>query len=115
MRSALDCSAALIVANAATALRFSLSGSEGFDPEPWVHWDMPVLHEKLDPDRGPIVVDVEYRIDPVRAAEFERAMSALETIRRRDGAVAWGIFADATDPSRYFEMFMVETSGEHLR
>ena len=61
------------------------------------------------------MICVEYRIDPSRAAEFEHAMGALEPIRRRDGAVMWGLFSDATDPSRYVETFMSETWGEHLR
>jgi MFS family permease len=115
IRSALDWSALLIVANVATALRFSLNGSERFDPEPWVHWDMPVMHEEVEPERGPVVIEIEYRIDTARAAEFERAMNAMEPIRRRDGAMTWGLFVDVTDPARYFETFMVETWGEHWR
>jgi transmembrane secretion effector len=42
-------------------------------------------------------------------------MRAVEPIRRRDGAVMWGLFTDAKDSSRYLEIFMSETWGEHLR
>jgi len=42
-------------------------------------------------------------------------MQALATIRRRDGAMAWSIFVDAANPSRYLETFVVESWGEHMR
>jgi quinol monooxygenase YgiN len=96
-------------------VRFSLRGAEHFDPEPWVHWQMPQLHGEIPPEQGPVLISIDYRIDPSRAAEFEQAMRAVEPIRRRDGAVMWGLFADAKDPSRYLEIFMSETWGEHLR
>jgi MFS family permease len=117
IRNALDCSALLLMVAVllVIALRLSLSVADDFDPEAWVLRDLPVLHQDLAPARGPIVIDIEYRIDLARAAEFERAVHALEPIRRRDGAVTWGIFSDVSDPSRYLEMFVVETWGEHLR
>jgi hypothetical protein len=32
-----------------------------------------------------------------------------------DGAMRWDLFCDAADPSRYIEMFLVESWVEHLR
>jgi MFS family permease len=114
-RNVFDLAGLFLLLNVATALRFSLRGAERFDPEPWLHWQMPQLYEEIPPEQGPVLITIEYRIDPLRAAEFEHAMRALEPIRRRDGGVMWGLFSDVKDPSRYLETFMSETWGEHLR
>ena len=42
-------------------------------------------------------------------------MKAVERIRRRDGAIQWGLFEDAANPGRYVESFLVENWAEHLR
>jgi hypothetical protein len=39
----------------------------------------------------------------------------LERIRRRDGALRWGVFLDPVRPGRYVEIFRVESWAEHLR
>jgi hypothetical protein len=69
----------------------------------------------VEADRGPVLVTVEYVIDPAQAAEFARAMQALRVIRLRDGALRWGLWADTTKPGRYLESFVVESWLEHLR
>ncbi len=115
IRGALDYSALFLACCISFAWRFSISDAEHFDPKPWVHWQMPVTHEEIDPQRGPVAITTEFRIDPRRAAEFERAMQALATIRRRDGAMAWSIFVDIADPGRYLETFVVESWSEHMR
>lgn len=50
-----------------------------------------------------MAVQVEHRVAPERQAAFRAAIAPLGRIRRRDGAVAWGVFADAEDPSRVVE------------
>jgi hypothetical protein len=39
----------------------------------------------------------------------------LGRIRRRDGAIRWGIFEDAAVPGRFIESFLVENWAEYLR
>ncbi|MHB8381702.1 MAG: MFS transporter [Candidatus Binataceae bacterium] len=75
----------------------------------------PEIAHAIDPDSGPVLVTVEYLIDPERAVEFERASRALREIRRRDGATFWGMFFDAAAPGRFVEYFAVESWLEHLR
>jgi len=69
----------------------------------------------INSDVGPVMVSIEYEINPAQASEFRQAMKALRTIRFRDGAVFWGLFSDSENPAWYVEYFMVESWFEHLR
>ncbi|HEX8560418.1 MAG TPA: MFS transporter [Pyrinomonadaceae bacterium] len=106
--------AALVVGLAATPF-FPLRGGEGLDLNPSLHWSEPTFVHEPPPDRGPVLVTVEYLIDPARAAEFARAMRDSKRIARRDGATRWGLFADTARPGRYLETFLVESWAEHMR
>jgi hypothetical protein len=76
---------------------------------------LPKLDRAVEAESGPVLVTVEYRIDPARRESFTRATRALERIRRRDGAYAWGLYGDLADPARYVETFLVESWAEHER
>jgi len=62
-----------------------------------------------------VLITVEYQIDPNRAAEFTRVMLGLCRVRRRDGAMRWGLFQDVAVPGRYVETFVAESWADHLR
>jgi quinol monooxygenase YgiN len=62
-----------------------------------------------------VLVTLEYRIEPENAEEFTKAMQALSLIRRRDGAIQWGMYQDLSDPGRFVETIMVESWAEHKR
>jgi MFS family permease len=112
---------ALLIAAAGVLLglvltrRVRLRGAEGLDLTPSVHWPMPTPARVLEPDQGPVVVMIEYRIDAPRRREFLRAIRRVRRIRRRDGAINWGLLTDVTDPTRHVETFVVESWIEHLR
>ena len=63
---------------------------------------------EIEPDRGPVMVTVEYRIDPKDRKAFLAAIAAFGPERWRDGAFAWGVFEDAAEEGRFIETFMVE-------
>ncbi|MDX6661674.1 MAG: hypothetical protein QOJ55_2496, partial [Solirubrobacteraceae bacterium] len=63
----------------------------------------------------PVLVTVEWRIDPSDSEEFERAMRPLRRARRQTGATRWGLFEDAADPALFLETFTVDTWSEHMR
>lgn len=112
---ALLCAAALMVAGLAAAWFFPLRVGEELDLEPSLHWPDPVFIEEPQPADGPVLVTIDYEIDPERATEFVAAMQEMKRIMKRDGAVRWGLFVDPAEPSRYFETFLVESWAEHIR
>lgn len=85
------------------------------DLSPSSHWPEPLVAGEIEPDRGPVMVTVEYRIDPNTASAFLTAMDDLKAARRRDGAYAWGLFEDVSTPGRYLEYFIEESWLAHLR
>ena len=66
-------------------------------------------------DSGPVMVMVEYRVDPARRDAFAEALERLGRTRRRDGALFWEHFIDAADPGRHIETFIAENWTEHMR
>lgn len=95
--------------------RWHLQTGADVDLTPSLHWQPPVVSGTIEEDRGPVLVTVEYRIDPTRRKPFLTALDRLGHERRRDGAYAWGVFQDAADPARFVETFLVESWLEHLR
>jgi MFS family permease len=114
VRMAIFYAAVAVAAGLLSAWRFRLAAESDLDLGPITLPDPQTLLE-VDPEAGPVLVTIEYRIDPARAREFTIAMRQLRPIRLRDGAVFWGLFFDANQPQRFVEYFAVETWAEHLR
>jgi MFS family permease len=81
----------------------------------WDHWGKPMLIGEVDPSQGPVLVTVEYEVEPNKADEFLEALHKFARVRRRDGASRWGIYRDTEHPTQYVETFIVESWAEHLR
>ena len=114
LRVALYAAGCSLIGAAILTFRMRL-GTPGIDTTPSQHWPEPKIIVEPDPEHGPVLITVEYQVEPSRGAEFARAMKELERIRRRDGAIQWGLFEDAGEPGRFVESFLVESWGEHLR
>jgi len=96
--------------------RFRLAAAEGMDLAPSGNWEDPVVAEDVAAEAGPVLVTVEYTLEPAQRAAFAAAMRRLlRPIRRRDGAVFWELFVDSANPNRCLECFLVESWSEHLR
>ena len=95
--------------------RWRLHAGGTIDLTPSLHWAAPVMSREIEDDRGPVLVTVEYRIDPANRQQFLAAIDRVGLERRRDGAYRWGVFEDAADPSRFVETFLVDSWLEHLR
>jgi MFS family permease len=94
-------------------LRSAADGVE--DHGPAHHWREPQVDGELSLEAGPIMIQVEYIVDPPQAHAFELAMGELGRNRRRYGAMHWWIFQDTADPSRFVETWIESTWAEHLR
>lgn len=94
---------------------WKLQGGSEIDLTPSMHWPVPVLTIDAEPDRGPVLITVEYHINPEQRGAFLAALQKLGQQRRRDGAYAWDIFEDAAHEGRFLEMFLVASWLEHLR
>jgi hypothetical protein len=95
--------------------RWKLQTAVDIDLTPSMHWPAPVVSHEVEPDRGPVLITVEYRIDPRDREPFLVALGKLARERRRDGAYRWGVFEDAAVDGRMVETFLVESWLEHLR
>lgn len=112
---------ALLVAAAGAVIggllvwRVRIAGTEDLNLRPAGHWPAPELSVPVSNDRGPVLVTLEYRIDEADRAAFQAQMRALGTIRRRDGAVVWGVVEDVASPGIHLEYFVTPSWLEHLR
>jgi MFS family permease len=64
---------------------------------------------------GPIVVEVDYRVDPDQARDFYGAMLKVQRSRLRGGAFDWSISRDVADPTLWTERYQCPTWGDYLR
>jgi MFS family permease len=87
------------------------------DVSPWNHWRMPAIVRDAAPElaQGPVLVTIEYRVEPPDAQPFLAAMQKFGRVRRRDGASRWGVFRDLEHADVYLETFLVPSWAEHLR
>jgi Transmembrane secretion effector len=95
--------------------RWKLLTGEGVDFSPSLHWAAPITTHEIEEDRGPVLVTVEYHIDPKNRAPFLRALWRVSQERRRDGAYQWGLYEDPSTDGRFIETFMTDSWLEHLR
>jgi quinol monooxygenase YgiN len=66
-------------------------------------------------DEGPVMVTIEYLIDPDQADAFRAIMHDTRRARLRQGALSWGLFRDTAQPGRYIEYFLDESWVAHQR
>jgi MFS family permease len=115
LKAALLYSAGGLALGLLATIRYPIKIDEESDLTPSLHWPEPHLILEPRPEQGPVLVTMEYHIDPQQSGEFAKAMRALSVIRRRDGAIRWGLFQDTANPDRFLETFIVETWMEHRR
>ena len=122
-RTASHFGAPIALAVAATCLLLSallsrflpISHVAQLDLSPSGHWAGHALTHEPAPEDGPVLVTIEYHIDPADAAAFRTAMFHLRETRLRDGAFRCSLFVDLVDPTLYRETFLVGSWAEHLR
>jgi predicted MFS family arabinose efflux permease len=111
---ALALSAVGLALASALTLRWRLA-QDSLDHTPSQHWPDPVVASDIPAETGPVMVLVEYRVNPAQSGAFTAALERLGQVRRRDGALFWEHFTDTADPMRHVETFISENWLEHLR
>jgi predicted MFS family arabinose efflux permease len=112
---ALLIAAAGITAAVPLSWKSKLQTGANIDFSPSMHWPQPVSVRDVEPDRGPVLVMIEYRIDPSDRDPFLHAIWHFSKERKRDGAYGSGIFEDLAIEGRFVETFLVDSWLDHLR
>jgi hypothetical protein len=100
--------------------RFKILQGPAADYTPY-QWKRPApeltspIGEEANFSEGPVRISVEYFVPIDRYAEFTRAIHQLRGVRLRDGAIRWGVFRDAIDPTHLNESFVMESWLDYLR
>jgi MFS family permease len=67
------------------------------------------------PDDGPVLIQLEYRIDPANQDAFLKAIQGVGPTRRRNGATSWRVFRDLGEEGRYVERYVIASWAEYVR
>lgn len=92
-----------------------LGGEADEDLSPVAATPVPVPAIAFEAEQGPVMVTVEYLIEPGQAPAFHEVMQETRRARLRQGALSWGLFRDTAVPGRYIEYFVDESWIEHQR
>lgn len=115
LKISLLAAAAWMLASSLLAIPFPMRSAEGLDLAPAEPLLDPLVSGDIDPDDGPVVVMIEYQVDPVDWPAFRVAAEQLKRLRLRDGALRAGVFSGIGNPAYITEFFYVATWGEHQR
>jgi len=95
--------------------RWKLQTGAAIDFTPSMHWPEPITTADVEPDQGPVLTLIEYRIDPKHREAFLKAMVPYARVVRRNGAYDFAVYEDPAEEGRLVEAFMSDSWSEHLR
>lgn len=114
LRDAMVLSGIAVLASAAIGFWRHLPQMESLDLTPVYRDALPLPKVELDLRSGPVVLQVEYKVDPKDALAFLAAMDERRRIRQRNGARDWTLMQDLSQPDLWIERYHSPTWGEHL-
>ncbi len=114
-RIALATSAGVLMVLLIVNRRFRVKLGEEADVTPGVQLPDLSIAVLPRPDDGPVLIQLEYRIDREQRDEFLRAAYAVEPVRRRNGVSDWRIFRDLGEDGRFIERFVIMSWAEYVR
>lgn len=95
--------------------RWKVQTAAAVDLTPSHHWPTLDLIRDVTPDRGSVLVTIEYCIDPANRVNFLRAVAVAADERTRDGAYDWRLFEDPAADGIFLESFVTDSWSGHLR
>ena len=78
-------------------------------------WATPTLVFEPEPTDGPVFVTISYPVLPQRVDQFQAAMRAVGSSRRRTGGYRWRLYRSGEAKDVWLETFMVPSWGEFRR
>ncbi len=77
--------------------------------------DDPEVKLALTSRSGPVVIEIDYRVDADEARAFHNVMQEVQLSRQRNGAYGWSIARDVADPELWTERYHCPTWLDYLR
>jgi hypothetical protein len=115
IRLAIGASAGLAIVLLIAGYRVRVTLGEEADVTPGVQLpDLTIAAEPM-PDDGPVLIQIEYRIDAANREVFLRQIHSLEPTRRRNGASSWRVFRDLGEEGRFVERYIIASWAEYVR
>ena len=114
-RVALGASAGAMVLLLALNRRVRVELGDEADVTPGVQLPDLAIAVEPRPDDGPVLIQLEYRIDAEHRDAFVRIIHSIEPIRRRNGAIDWRLFRDLGEDGRFVERFVIQSWAEYVR
>lgn len=69
----------------------------------------------LTPRSGPVVVEMDYDVEPEQLEEFSTLMLQVQSARLRNGAFDWSLARDIGNPRLWTERYYFPTWGDYMR
>jgi MFS family permease/quinol monooxygenase YgiN len=114
--TALTIAAATGAVGIVVGLPLSMKINEGLDHSPALPIPDPNLPYAIKEHEGPVMVEIRYRVDTPDVDEFLYFMRTEQRrMRKRNGAITWGLFQDTGDEQYFDEVFVDESWTQHLR
>ena len=113
--AALSTGAAVQAAIVLIGFLLPMPEAEDLNLDPLSQWTEPETAIQIEPRSGPVVVNIEYRIETLNIVGFLAEMTERRRIRRRDGAHGWTLLRDLQDPELWIERYHVATWLDYVR
>lgn len=76
---------------------------------------VPEVNLALTGRSGPVVIEIEYEVEPEQARSFYDVMLKVQMIKQRNGAYGWSLARDIARPELWCERFHCPTWNDYLR
>lgn len=73
------------------------------------------MDQEPQPDDGPVLIQIEYRVNAEHRDAFLLAIRLVGPVRRRNGAASWRVFRDLAEEGLYVERYILDSWAEYVR
>jgi MFS family permease len=114
-RWAVAASATAVVALQWWYRRVHVEMGQEADIVPGVRLPELAISAEPEPDDGPVLIQIEYRIDAENRDAFLKAIQKVGPTRRRNGATSWRVFRDVGEDGLFVERYLIASWAEYVR